>query len=108
MSCIPFGIRKGNLPIKRERTHGLHNTGSAVMEGERPVHPTKEDKIRGATLAREEAKANRALARETAERELAREAVQTALARETAERKLAERAAARAHELEMTRLRVEN
>ena len=45
--------------------------------------------------------AQAALARETAERELARE---------TAEREaaLAERAAARAHELEMTKLRVEN
>ena len=59
------------------------------------------------------------LARENADRELAREAAQATIAKESAERQaildrenaeiaLAERAAARAYELEMTRMRVEN
>ena len=74
-------------------------------------------------MARENAEREAALARENAERELAREATQAALAREIArenaerdiarenaerEAALAERAAARAHELDMARIRAAN
>ena len=68
----------------------------------------REDKIREAALARETAEIE--LAMEAAHAALTRETAERELARETAEREaaLAERAAARAHELDMTMLKVEN
>ena len=41
MPDVPFGLREGGLPIKRERTCGLRNKGSTVMEGESAVHSTE-------------------------------------------------------------------
>ena len=67
MSCIPFEIRKGSLPIKMERTHGVHNMEVQLWREKGQFIQQREDEIREATLVREEAEANRALVRETTE-----------------------------------------